>query len=171
MEAISGLDKVDVLDCFAGKSLLWTDLPHDGYDAIEMEVGKNPFAIEGDNTRIIPSLDLSRYTVIDLDGYGVPYAQLKELFENRTLMPGTRIIYTVIFSKTRNTSLPPVCKEFNFPRILASHPKLAYPYHDDIWDGMLWNRGIRTTREFTLNDGTAFCKRYGWFIVPDYTID
>ena len=77
---------VKVLDCFCGQGVLWrgvqkiTDrkidtLPIDTRDDIDF------FHLAGNNADFLLTLDLSRFNVIDLDAYGVPYDQLKILFE------------------------------------------------------------------------------------------
>ena len=55
--------------------------------------GKN---LNADNIRVIKSLDLSQFNVIDCDSYGIPLKQIEELYENPTLQDGTIIIYTAI---------------------------------------------------------------------------
>ena len=40
--------------------------------SIEMEKDKNRTALEADNLKILPSLDLSVYKVIGMDAYGIP---------------------------------------------------------------------------------------------------
>jgi hypothetical protein len=78
-------DPVKVLDCFTGKGVLWK--------AIRKKTGRNitvlpidirgddiGFHLHGDNQDFLSTLDLSRYNVIDLDAYGVPYGQLKIIF-------------------------------------------------------------------------------------------
>ena len=77
----------NVLDCFGGRGEVWAGvdivtgkrhgrLPID----IREDVG---FHLHGDNTSYLESLELSRFTVIDLDAYGVPYEQLKTVFKRR----------------------------------------------------------------------------------------
>ena len=77
---------VSVLDCFAGKGSLWTEIKkRSSYDiritSIEKEKGKNKLALPGDNIKYLSILDLSEYDIIDLDAYGIPYAQLNILFK------------------------------------------------------------------------------------------
>jgi hypothetical protein len=74
-----------VLDCFAGDGKIWK--------AVERLTGRElrvlpidtidygMFYLPGDNMSYLKSIDLDRYDVIDLDAYGIPYEQLKELFE------------------------------------------------------------------------------------------
>ncbi|MCZ2078404.1 MAG: hypothetical protein LC130_25815 [Bryobacterales bacterium] len=75
-----------VLDCFAGNGIIWKRVQSAlGIEiqrlAIEKEKHKGAFHLAGDNVRFLTALDLSRYNVIDLDAYGVPYEQIKILFE------------------------------------------------------------------------------------------
>lgn len=84
IEALSHSANDFVLDCYAGKGKLWKEVQRRTgrklhVTSIEREKGKNPTAMCGDNMKILPTLDLSRYGLIDLDAYGYPAAQLKHI--------------------------------------------------------------------------------------------
>ena len=75
---------VNVLDCYAGSGAVWKNvvklsgrkirrLPMDFKD----DYG---FHLPGDNMGYLTSIDLSKFDVIDLDAYGVPYKQIKTIF-------------------------------------------------------------------------------------------
>jgi hypothetical protein len=91
--------KERVLDCFAGKGLLWSQLKakHPGLkvNAIEKERGKNKAAFWGDNLKILGSLKLENYDIIDLDAYGVPQKQLEIISDSN--FKG-KVVITAIFS-------------------------------------------------------------------------
>ena len=77
---------ISVLDCYGGARLIWKaieeclDRPvrYIGIDRDDYGIG---FYLPGDNLGYLTSLDLTRFNVIDLDAWGVPYEQLKILFE------------------------------------------------------------------------------------------
>jgi len=79
-------EKTVVLDCFGGKGLIWKavekitgkTVKRIGIDKIDYDTG---FFLDGDNLAFMKTIDLSKFNVIDLDAYGVPYEQLKILFE------------------------------------------------------------------------------------------
>lgn len=87
-----------ILDCFHGEGILYGNLKKE-FDikiiGIEKEKGKG-LGIHGDNIKFLKKLDLSKYDIIDLDSYGIPFLQLEEIFNNKTLKSGTIIIYTFI---------------------------------------------------------------------------
>ena len=74
-----------VLDCFAGEGFIWRAIR----EATGREIEVLPldirdgfgFHLPGDNRRYLSTIDLSRFNVIDVDAYGVPYDQLKMIFE------------------------------------------------------------------------------------------
>jgi len=74
-----------VLDCYAGAGLIWKAVEYKtgikikyvGIDVIDYGVG---FYLTGDNMSYLQTMDLTRFNVIDLDAYGVPYEQLKTIF-------------------------------------------------------------------------------------------
>lgn len=78
-------ETITVLDCFGGKGVIWKGcvtksgkkIRRLAIDTRKDEIG---FHLPGSNMAYLDTLDLSRFDVIDLDAYGVPYEQLKMLF-------------------------------------------------------------------------------------------
>lgn len=80
-------DSIDVLECYAGKGLLWEEVKRQNPGIkinllqIEKEKGKNKNALCGDNIKFIASLSLERFDIIDMDAYGIPAKQLEIVFK------------------------------------------------------------------------------------------
>jgi hypothetical protein len=77
--------KIAVLDCFSGHGILWnkikTIIPNISVTPIEKKsIEREPY-LQGDNIKYLKSLTLDKYDIIDLDAYGIPYKQMKILFE------------------------------------------------------------------------------------------
>ncbi len=117
--AVKGLEEVKVLDLFAGNNVLWSDIKTDRYFGVEREKGKGR-NLNADNLKVIPSLDLSQFNVIDLDSYGIPYQQVKALYRNPTLRKGTRIIYTCI-GNAMSTMCTECVKDFNLQEFIKKN--------------------------------------------------
>ena len=49
--------------------------------SIDVRLDLHDFHLHGDNEKILTGLDLSQYDVIDLDAYGIPFAQLQIIFD------------------------------------------------------------------------------------------
>lgn len=88
--AIEKLDKqcIKVLDCYAGKGLLWKEVKKQTNKkiivmSIEKQKGKNLLAINADNEKLLPNLDLDQFDIIDLDAYGIPARQLEIIFKKK----------------------------------------------------------------------------------------
>lgn len=79
-------DPLRVLDCFGGKGLIWKAVAKlTGRKILRLpieikEQEEEGFYLPGDNRAYLSSLDLARFDVIDLDGYGVPFDQLEMVF-------------------------------------------------------------------------------------------
>ena len=75
-----------VLDCYSGARLIWSavqelsgkPIKYIGIDKVDYGDG---FYLDGDNLGYLRGMDLTRFNVIDLDAWGVPYEQLKTLFD------------------------------------------------------------------------------------------
>lgn len=89
-----------VLDAFAGYGKMWEGVDMSKYTPIEKNPDKNPpGVIHADNVKVLRSIDLSKYDVIDLDAYGFPTKQLCAIIENGSMAPGTVVIYTAISNR------------------------------------------------------------------------
>lgn len=77
---------LSVLDCYGGAGKIWAAIERETgrqirylpIDRLDYGVG---LFLPGDNLVYLASLDLSRFNVVDLDAYGVPYHQLEVLFD------------------------------------------------------------------------------------------
>jgi hypothetical protein len=104
-------DKRDirVLDAFAGHGRIWQKVkaarPLTSFDVLSVErLGHLPGQVALDNVRVMRSLQLADYDVIDLDGYGFPYRQLSEVFRQRPT--GAVVHVTCPMEQAGLTSLP-----------------------------------------------------------------
>jgi hypothetical protein len=103
--------EIRVLDCFAGNGEIWhnvqintdKEIIRHGIDVKEYA----EFSMIGYNLKILSSIDLSSYDIIDLDAYGVPCEQI-EMALGRA-KPGTIFFYT--FIQSFNGILPNVLLE------------------------------------------------------------
>lgn len=163
MMAIEGLEKINVLDCFAGENRIWSRIPHDSYYGIETKKGKGKKNLFADNLRVIPSLDLSKYNVIDIDSYGLPLDQILAIHKNKTLIPGTVIIYTMITSKI-SAAHKSISKAYGADKMYAECPCLFEPYLHDMAYGIMYNLGIKNVMQYS-GSAKAYDKRYGYYRV------
>jgi len=76
---------ITVLDCFAGSGRIWRAVkrrhPKKDIRILAMDKKNIGFHLPGDNLAWLKSMDLSKFNVIDLDAYGVPYEQLKIILD------------------------------------------------------------------------------------------
>lgn len=163
-EAITGIGHPRVLDLFAGRNLLWRDFDLGRYYGIEIVNGKgrNLFA---DNLRVIPSLDLSAFDVIDCDSYGSSIKQILALFANPTLRPDTIVIFTEIHSP--RDGLPKEMVEMiGIDKIYGKIPSAFQKYGWDIFLSILNSKNVPFVRCYEVFE-KSHAKRYGYFKVPD----
>jgi hypothetical protein len=78
---------IRVLDAFAGAGKIWSGVAYLSERKIRrLPIDKRDdigFHLPGDNLAYLGNLDLSRFNAIDLDAYGIPFQQLKEVFESK----------------------------------------------------------------------------------------
>lgn len=158
-EAIKDLKEVKVLDLFAGRNVLWNNIPTDKYYGIDIETnkGKN---LNADTRLAIDNLDLSAFNVIDCDSYGIAFDLYKKLLTRKDINKGTIIIYTLItneFTKIQNFAKD----EFKFHRFYDKAPSLFNARAIEFFYEFLSNYGIKQVNYYAIRD--KFDKHYGYF--------
>lgn len=77
----------NVLDCFHGHGVLWGEIKrrtNREINVIGIDKREDSKVIYGgDNLKIVPSLDLSKFDVIDIDAYGSPFDLLKIVLDKK----------------------------------------------------------------------------------------
>lgn len=161
--AVSKLDHVRVLDAFAGYNTLWKDIPKERYYGIDMAPGKGK-NLHADNLKVLPGIDLSDFTVIDLDSYGSCIPQLKAVLGNSSLTPGSVVLFTEIHSNRSNVPLQML------PQNLRTHysdcPLLFAKFSDLLFNLAFSDLGVKSWIGYTIQEGN-FVKTYGYFTISD----
>jgi hypothetical protein len=88
IDSLPGKNEIFVLDCFSGTGRIWNEVKERTQKnintlSIEKESGKNKTALVGSNLKYLNVLDLNKFDIIDLDAYGIPYAQLNIIFKRK----------------------------------------------------------------------------------------
>lgn len=156
------LKELNVLDLFAGNNILWSHFDCKKYYGIEKEKGKGR-NLNADNVRVLKSLDLLRFNVIDCDSYGIPAEQISLLFQNLTLQKGTIIFYTAIGSAMSGLSNT-LLNKFNLSVIYKKNKTLLNKKSHELFYAMLNDYGVKSVVEYT-EPSAHFLKNYGYFIV------
>ncbi len=86
METIKPKQKI--LDCFSGNGFIWNRVKEISKQElfvteIDKRDDKTSVFLKGDNIKFLKALDVSKYDVIDLDSYGIPYEQLEVIFKKQ----------------------------------------------------------------------------------------
>jgi tRNA G26 N,N-dimethylase Trm1 len=63
---------------------------------IDKKEYKGEFSLLGDNIKYLKRMDLSEYTIIDLDTYGTPVKQIEAIIQNGTYRNNVIIFFTFI---------------------------------------------------------------------------
>jgi len=76
---------VTILDCYAGTGKLWKAVKKKTKKKLKiLSIDKNPKqpgTLSGNNIKYLLSFDLTKFDIIDLDAYGIPFEQLKIIFK------------------------------------------------------------------------------------------
>lgn len=109
-----------VLDCFGGKGTVWRLVEaKTGGKVDRVCIDSRPdlssFHLHGDNIKVMAGLDLSGFDVVDLDAYGIPAAQLVEVFDS-----GFRGVVFVTAIQTMQGGIPAaMLDDLGFPGTIS----------------------------------------------------
>jgi hypothetical protein len=92
-------DNIKVLDLFHGNGIIWESvkvttkrkITVHGFDIKEYD----RISLIGENEKSLPSVDVNKYDVIDVDDYGIPYNLVKEIL-SRKITRDIVVFYTFI---------------------------------------------------------------------------
>lgn len=77
------IQTIKVLDCFAGRSLIWERIKRKSTKDINV-IGIDRISygstLKGNNVKYLKGMNLNKYDIIDLDAYGIPFRQLEIIF-------------------------------------------------------------------------------------------
>lgn len=156
---------IKVLDVFAGKGTLWNLVREKTKKNIQVvSIDKRDdlydFHLHGDNLRILRTLDLTNFDVIDLDAYGFPDEQLNLIFTkgykgivHLTMIQANlcQLPYSILEEAGINKDL------LDAARGIFAKQKLVWP----IFSNWLYKKGVKTVYlKEKVNKGA---KRYMWF--------
>lgn len=160
-QAISRLSEVNVLDLFGGNNTLWKNITTNRYFGVEIEKDKGS-NLCANSHKILGSLDLQKYNVIDVDSYGISFDIYKKLLADKRVKNGTIIIYTAItneFTKIQNEAKD----MFGFKRFYSKAPSLFNARAIEFFYEFLALNGVTQITYYAVCD--HFTKHYGYFRV------
>lgn len=151
-----------VLDAYGGTGRLWEAVRRQSDRPLNvLAIDKRPDApwhtIRGDNLKVLPSLDLAAFDLIDLDAYGVPSTQLAIVAEKA---PDVPVFVTCILSHQgpvphrvlAANGIPPEWSKMT----ISLFRRLSWT---ELWDNYCAHLGYRRRRGYTIR-GTGMLKRY-----------
>lgn len=150
---------VSVLDCFSGTGKLWKSVKEKSKAkisiiGIEKESGKNKMSLPGDNIKYLKSIDLSKFDVIDLDAYGIPFAQLEILFKRE--YKGT-VIVTAIQSMMGQLPKGMLLEIGYTKQMLNKIPSLFNKNGLDKLEKYLYLHGVQSIEGYFIGQKNYFC--------------
>jgi hypothetical protein len=142
-------ETLHVLDAFHGYGTIWKNI-EEAYAGkisitkIDTEQKDDDFVLIGDNTKFLSSLPIEKYDVLDLDAYGVPYEQLKIVFDR-----GFKGLVFVTFIQSVMGTLPEkMLSEIGYPgKMIKKCPTLFSKNGHDKFCRWLYLNGIRKIKE------------------------
>ena len=140
---------------------MWSHFKTDRYYGVEILKGKGK-NLNADYRRVIDSIDLSDFNVIDCDSYGIPFDVMLKIFNNKTLKKGTVIIYAAISNRLSGVSKK-CLKMFGLENMYKRSQVLIAAKAIDLFYAMLERQGVKVICYYKVEGN--FTKHYGYFIV------
>lgn len=163
-------DTLRVVDAYAGTGFLWKQVqaarPHVRLHmtAIEQKRNGRLDIINGDNLRVLPSLPLADYDIIDLDAYGAPTKQLAIVAQAAPHVPvlitcATSKVGLVAYDLLATAGIPPEWER----DVIKVFRELGTV---NLWDGYTATLGYTRRIGYTTHTNN-FTKRYDVLLTPD----
>ncbi len=158
MDNLPAKKAIRVLDCFAGEGLIWREIQRQAgsksFTVLSIDWGKRKdsrLALSGDNRKFLASIDLKEFDIIDLDAYGVPYAQLKMILA-RDIHPGTIVFGT--FLQSVMGALPRgMLHDLGYPpQMIKKVPKIFNRHGQDKLLAWLGNNGVQRIKLYATDN-------------------
>lgn len=163
LDSIKGIDELIVLDCYHGNGDIWSKIQTiTGKEirllGIEKNASRSKFeVIQGDNRKVIKTIDLKKFNIIDLDSYSNPIGLIDYCYQ--IAEPGTIFFYTFIIN--------PLNGGPQKLRAVGENQKICQTignkFISEAWNSFLYDIGVTEYKEYIFNDN-AMVKRYGCFI-------
>jgi hypothetical protein len=162
-----GKSQVTVLDAYAGSGNVWRRVEElvPDIEVMRLAVEKRKSAAEdgaivGDNLKVLPTLDLASFDLIDLDAFGFPTAQIAICAEKAPNVPVVTTVIANHYAPTpkqvlKSLELPErwTARSSDYPHLLFAKQRWTY------WDHYLWSLGYRKTMRLHMAD-FGYTKRY-----------
>lgn len=162
-----GKPQVSVLDAYAGEGHVWmrTQELIPDVEILRMAIEKRKSAAEqnaivGDNMKVLPTLDLQQFDLIDLDAFGFPTEQIRICAEKA---PNVPVVMTAIanhyaptpYIVTDAVGIPEHWRKVDgpYPHMLFAKKRWTY------WEHYLWSLGYRHATRIHMPD-FGYTKRY-----------
>lgn len=149
---------VRVLDAFAAEGRLWAEVSKtrklDMYTGIETrDLGQGPAKLRGDSAKYISALMPAGYNIVDLDAFGYPVDQLREL-----QLCGYRGYAAITAISSGMGRIPnAVLNACGIPSgMAASCPSLFRPYRERLLYGYLHSLGAVGISSYTEIEGKCY---------------
>lgn len=160
-EAVKNLTEVNVLDLFAGRNVLWSNIKTDKYFGVDLEKGKGK-NLEADSKKIFDSLDLSKFNVIDVDSYGIDYGLYKKILGRKDLQKPCVVIYTLITHSLIGLNKSGI-EIFNLNKIYSNAQGMFNEKSMKYFYNLLADYNIKKVNFYEVKDN--FTKHYGYFVI------
>lgn len=151
-----------ILDCYHANGQIYrkiAEVMDVDVLGIEIRESSSPFpCLRGDNKKIINTLNIENYDVIDLDAYTDPTDLMIKLIPRAK--PGTIFVYTFCINRMAGT---PKNLTTGNENIYHKVRTIENKYINEKWSNFLKTQGIGRFTEVTLSE-KCFLKKYGYFI-------
>ena len=156
-----------ILDCYHGEGIIWNEIEKNksiDIIGIEKEKGKGFGCMYGRCEKIIPSLNLGAFSIIDFDAWGSPFQAMIVCFKNKTLKKGTKIFYTFIQTGFCAVEIKLLAYIGISKAMYKKCPTLYRNLGFTAFKEFLYQNGIKNITNYSIVDKTTK-KNYGYFIV------
>lgn len=160
-------DPLRVLDAYHGQGEVWTEVARRLDRPVEV-VGidkapgeDSPAVLHGDNRKVLRAIDLDRYSLIDLDAYGMPTEQLRIVADRAPHVP----VMATVIQHTIGPLPRTIMRDLGIPAMPDKRTGVYVPIRWDIW-WWWWVAQLGYTHRSGVRFAEGMTKWYGLITRP-----
>lgn len=162
LETVNLIDKdiINVLEAYAGDGYVWTEVElrtdkQINILRIDQKTDKQGIYLIGDNMKYLNSMDFSKFDIIDLDAYGIPFQQLEAVFNKKFkgyvhVTAIQSVMGNLPFGVFNTIGIPAKMYKKSITLFSKRGREMIYKY--------LYKKGVKTIHGYFINR-----KNYFWF--------
>lgn len=159
LNSLPDKDVVNVLECFGGDGILWDSVKKRTSKKIKIvsidNVKYQRFQLQGDSLKVLKSINVHFFDIIDLDSYGIPYKHCKVVFDKKY----NGVVHCTVIQSVMGRLPNGLLFDYGFTKSMISKCSTLFSRNGiDKFKNFIYKNGVKNIQIYSLGR-----KNYLWF--------